>query len=88
MSPWATAIVLPTILHQINTAGKWQVKTGSLSILDQLVKTSPEQMGKLMPEIVPVLAGAIWDTKADVKKAARTSLTTTTALVSNKDIEK
>ena len=88
MSPWATGIVLPTILHQINTAGKWQVKTGSLSILDQLVKTSPEQMGKLMPEIVPVLAGAIWDTKADVKKAARSSLTTTTALVSNKDIEK
>ncbi|KAL7409883.1 P-loop containing nucleoside triphosphate hydrolase protein [Mrakia frigida] len=88
MSPWATAIILPSLLHQINTAGKWQIKTGSLTILDQLVKTSPEQMSKLMPEIVPVLAGAIWDTKADVKKAARTSLTTTTALVSNKDIEK
>ena len=31
---------------------------------------------------------AIWDTKADVKKAARDSLTKATALVSNKDIER
>lgn len=88
MNPWATAIILPTLLHQIKTAGKWQIKTGSLTILDTLVKTAPEQMSKLMPDLVPVLAEAIWDTKADVKKAARASLTTSTALVSNKDIEK
>jgi len=42
----------------------------------------------MMPDIVPVLAEAIWDTKADVKKAARDSLTKATALVSNKDIER
>jgi len=30
-----------------------------------------------------VLSEAIWDTKADVKKAARDSLTKATALVSN-----
>lgn len=81
-------MILPSVLKQIETAGKWQVKTGSLVILDTLVKTAPEQMAKLMPDIVPVLAGAIWDTKADVKKAARATLTKTTALVTNKDIEK
>jgi elongation factor 3 len=41
-----------------------------------------------MPDIVPVLSEAIWDTKADVKKLALESLTKATALVSNKDIER
>ena len=88
MNPWGTTGILLPLLHQIKTAGKWQVKTGALIILDQLVASAPTQTAKLMPEIVPVLSEAIWDTKADVKKAARDSLTKATALVSNKDIER
>jgi elongation factor 3 len=87
-NPWNTALLLPALLHEIKTAGKWQVKTGSLIILDQLVVSAPQQTAKLMPDIVPVLSEAIWDTKADVKKQARESLTKATALVSNKDIER
>ncbi|KAG9125550.1 translational elongation factor EF-1 alpha [Ceratobasidium sp. 392] len=88
MNPWAAGLVLPALLHQIKTAGKWQVKTGSLAVLNQLIVSAPDQMAKLSPDIIPVLAEAIWDTKADVKKAARETLTKATALVSNKDIEK
>jgi elongation factor 3 len=88
MNPWGASLILPALLHEIKTAGKWQIKTGSLAILNQLVKSAPIQTARLMPEIVPVLAEAIWDTKADVKKAARDSLTKATALVSNKDIER
>ncbi|KAJ7771456.1 P-loop containing nucleoside triphosphate hydrolase protein [Mycena metata] len=88
MNPWATALILPALLHEIKTAGKWQIKTGALVVLNQLVVSAPTQMARLMPEIVPILADAIWDTKADVKKAARDSLTKATALVSNKDIER
>lgn len=88
MNPWATALILPALLHEIKTAGKWQIKMGSLVVLNQLVVSAPVQMARLMPEIVPILAEAIWDTKADVKKAARDSLTKATALVSNKDIER
>jgi elongation factor 3 len=88
MNPWATPLLLPALLHEIKTAGKWQIKAGSLVILNQLVQSAPIQTARLMPEIVPVLAEAIWDTKADIKKAARESLTKATALVSNKDIER
>jgi elongation factor 3 len=88
MNPWGAPIIMPALLHQIKTAGKWQIKAGALVILDQLVKSAPTQVARLMPEIVPVLSEAIWDTKADVKKAARESLTKATALVSNKDIER
>jgi elongation factor 3 len=87
-NPWATALLLPALLHEIRTAGKWQVKTGALVVLNQLVTSAPIQTARLMPDIVPVLAEAIWDTKADVKKAARDSLTKACALVSNKDIER
>lgn len=88
MNPWAASLILPALLHEIKTAGKWQIKTGSLVALDQLVASAPVQIARLMPDIVPVLSEAIWDTKADVKKAARESLTKATALVSNKDIER
>ena len=88
MNPWATAQLLPVLLREIKSAGKWQIKTGALVILNQLVQSTPAQTARLMPEIVPVLSEAIWDTKADVKKAARDSLTKATALVSNKDIER
>ncbi|THG98044.1 hypothetical protein EW026_g4070 [Hermanssonia centrifuga] len=88
MNPWATALVLPALLHEIKTAGKWQMKTGSLAVLDQLTTCARTQMARLTPEIVPVLSEAIWDTKADVKKAARASLEKATALISNKDIER
>lgn len=88
MNPWATTLILPPLLDQIKNAGKWQVKTGALTILNQLVVSAPVQTARAMPDIVPVLSEAIWDTKADVKKAARDSLTKATALVSNKDIER
>ena len=88
MNPWATPVLLPALLHQIQTAGKWQIKTGSLAIIDQLVVAAPVQTGKAMPMMVPVLADAVWDTKSDVKKAAKSTLTKATALVANKDIEK
>ncbi|KAH9961146.1 P-loop containing nucleoside triphosphate hydrolase protein [Lactifluus volemus] len=87
-NPWSAALLLPALLHQIKTAGKWQVKTGCLTVLDQLIVRAPQQTAKLMPDIVPVLSEAMWDTKADVKKQARESLTKATALISNKDIER
>ena len=88
MNPWAAGLILPALLHEIKTAGKWQVKTGSLLVLNQLIASCPTQIARLTPDIVPVLSEAIWDTKADVKKAARDTLEKATALISNKDIER
>jgi elongation factor 3 len=59
-----------------------------LAVIDDMVKSAPEQMAKQMPQIVPVMADAVWDTKSDVKKAAKSTLQKSTALVSNKDVEK
>jgi len=88
MTSWAVPLLLPVILDQVHNAGKWQVKIGGLAVLDELIKSAPEQIASAMPTIIPVLADVIHDTKSDVKKAARATLTNSTALISNKDIEK
>jgi len=86
MNPWATMVILPALLEQVKTAGKWQIKTGCLDVLQQLVTAAPNQMGRAMPDLIPVLAGAVWDTKADVKKAAKITLEKACALIENKDV--
>ena len=88
MTSWAVPLLLPIVMDQIHNAGKWQVKVGGLQVLDELIRSSPEQIASAMPNIIPVLADVIHDTKADVKKAARATLTNSTALISNKDIER
>ena len=84
---WGTGLLLCAPLYKIKTALRWQIKIGSLTILDQLIVSTPHQTTKLMPEVSPILTEAIWDTKVDVKKQARESLMKATALISNKDIE-
>lgn len=86
MNPWATFVILPALLEQVKTAGKWQIKAGSLDVLQQLVTSAPAQIGSAMPDLIPVLAGAVWDTKVEVKKAAKATLVNACALVQNKDV--
>jgi elongation factor 3 len=57
---WSVPNFLPLLLEQLKTAGKWQVKTGVLTILDQLVVCAPDQCARLMPDIIPVMVDAIW----------------------------
>lgn len=57
---WAVPIFLPILLEQIKTAGKWQVKTGALTVMDQLVVSAPDQCARCMPDIIPVMVDAIW----------------------------
>ena len=88
MSSWAVPQVLKVVLHQMRTAGKWQVKTGCVRILDELIQTVPERIAASMTEIIPVMSEVIWDTKSDVQKASRACLERLCSLVSNKDIER
>lgn len=88
MSGWAVPQILKVILEQMRTAGKWQVKTGCVALLEALVRAAPDRIAASMPDIIPVMAEVIWDTKTDVQKASRAALDVVCQLVSNKDIEK
>lgn len=59
MSPWAAALMLPTLLREIEKNGKWQVKVGGLQVIDQLVSSAAPQIAAAMPSIIPVLAATM-----------------------------
>lgn len=88
MSNWSVPQVLKVLLAQARTAGKWQVKQGCVATIEELVTAAPDRMAAAMPDIIPVMAEVIWDTKTDVQKASRACLKKLCNLISNKDIER
>lgn len=88
INPWGAAVLLPTLIDKAANSGKWQIKKGSLDIIKQLITAAPTQMALASPSLIPMLSGAVHDTKATVAKAATNTLEKLTKLVDNKDIEK
>ncbi|ORZ13609.1 P-loop containing nucleoside triphosphate hydrolase protein [Absidia repens] len=88
MNTHATAIVVPYILNGLGNSCKWQTKMLSLHLLDLLAKTHSEAFYITIPDVIPVVSGCMWDTKADVKKQATATMGVICTLIENKDIER
>ncbi|KZF23328.1 elongation factor 3 [Xylona heveae TC161] len=84
----AVKIVLPPIINSILTAQKWPEKMTALRCVEALVASAPAQLSYRVPELVPVVSESMWDTKAEVKKAAYGTMEKICALIVNKDIER
>jgi elongation factor 3 len=59
-----------------------------LKCIEVLAASAPAQMAFRVPDLIPVISGAMWDTKPEVKKAAYTTMEKLCSLISNKDIER
>lgn len=88
INPNAIKATLPIIVNSIENASKWPEKFASLTLLEDLVEVAPAQMSTCMPELIPVVSSAMWDTKPEVKKQARVTMDKVCTLVSNADIAK
>ncbi|BFZ56408.1 translational elongation factor EF-1 alpha [Savitreella phatthalungensis] len=88
INPFAVKAVLPIISTSIENAAKWQEKLTSLTLLNDLVEVAPTQMATNMPDLVPIVSSAMWDTKPEVKKQAKDTMFKICTLVSNADIDK
>lgn len=64
------------------------MKVLALETISILVDVAKAQIALRMPELIPVLSEAMWDTKADVKKAATATISKSTDTIDNKDIIK
>jgi elongation factor 3 len=84
----AVKAVLPPILESVTEAQKWQEKMCALDCINSLVETAPAQLSFRVPELIPVVSEAMWDTKAEIKKAAYSTMEKVCGLIVNKDIEK
>ncbi|KAA8897434.1 elongation factor 3, variant 1 [Sphaerosporella brunnea] len=88
INPNAVKAVLPALTESILNAPKWAEKITALKCLDSLVQVAPSQTAIRLPELVPTVSGAMWDTKPEVKKMAKSTMEKLCSLISNNDINR
>ncbi|PWY90766.1 elongation factor [Aspergillus heteromorphus CBS 117.55] len=84
----AVKAVLPPILESLQNAQKWQEKMAALECINALVESSSAQLSFRVPDLIPVVSEAMWDTKGEIKKAAYSTMEKVCGLIVNKDIER
>lgn len=73
--PWAFGPLIRPLLLQALQSNEWRVKAQALERLAQCAThTAPQQVHKSLPALLPAITPQVWDTKAQVSKAARTAL--------------
>ncbi|MDI1493159.1 MAG: translational elongation factor EF-1 alpha [Ramalina farinacea] len=88
INPNAVKALLPAIINSIRTAQKWPEKMTCLQCIEALVDSAPAQLAFRVPDLIPVVSEAMWDTKAEVKKAAYGTMEKVCNLIVNKDIDR
>lgn len=88
VTPTAVKAILPSLLENLSSTNKWTEKVSILKAISLLVDTAKGPIALRMPELIPVLSEAMWDTKKEVKEAATATMTKSTETIDNKDIEK
>ncbi|KAK3057190.1 translational elongation factor EF-1 alpha [Extremus antarcticus] len=87
-NPNAVKIIIPYFIHSIRNAQKWQEKMTDLECIEALCDSARAQTGLRVPDLIPIVTEAMWDTKPEVKKRAYTTMEKICELISNKDIER
>ena len=88
INPNAVKAILPTIIHSLRNTQKWPEKISCLQCIEALVESAPAQLAYRVPDLIPVVSEAMWDTKAEVKKAAYGTMEKVCNLIVNKDIDR
>ncbi|CAH0025470.1 unnamed protein product [Clonostachys rhizophaga] len=84
----ASKAALPHIMESLRNAQKWPEKMAALDFIDALVKSAPAQLAARVPELIPVISEAMWDTKKEVKERAYKTMESLCQLIVNRDIER
>jgi elongation factor 3 len=87
-NPNAVKAIIPHIIHSLRNTLKWPEKMTDLKCIEILCKSAPAQLAFRVPDLIPVISEAMWDTKPEVKKTAYATMEKLCSLISNKDIER
>jgi len=87
-NPQAVKAILPPLHNAIITGNKFGEKLLALKCVDRLVSCAPSQLSVRLPDLVPVMSEAMWDTKPEVKKAAKETMERVCSLIQNADIDR
>eukprot|EP00842_Homolaphlyctis_polyrhiza_P004925 jgi/Hompol1/5433/HPOL_004443-RA len=86
-APQDAAILLPQLLAALADMRKWQPRLAALALLARIAEKAPLQCGALLPAIIPAVTECMHDTKAEVSKAAISSMISICKVAGNPDIE-
>jgi len=84
----AIKLLIPIFIDSIRNAQKWPEKMTDLDCIEALAETSPGQAAFRVPDLIPIVSEAMWDTKPEVKKKAYGTMEKLCTLISNRDIER
>jgi len=84
--PHATHTVVHILFTGMHNEAKWRTKHASIQLLIALTTVAPHQISACLPDIIPIVIGLMWDTKAEVKTSAKQALKAVCSAVSNRDI--
>jgi elongation factor 3 len=84
----AIKATLPALIDSLRNAQKWPEKMTVLDFIDTLIRTAPTQTALRVPELIPVVSEAMWDTKKEVKDRAYLTMEKVCQLIVNRDIER
>ncbi|KAK3903113.1 armadillo-type protein [Staphylotrichum tortipilum] len=84
----AVKATLPALIDSLRNAQKWPEKMTVLDFIDTLIRTAPTQTSLRVPELIPVVSEAMWDTKKEVKDRAYKTMEKVCQLIVNRDIER
>ena len=85
VNPYASAQLISYLFKGMSTIS-WKTKVGCLKLLGVLAHNAPNQIGHLLPSIVPKVTENMWDTKPEVKVAAKSCLTECCTVIHNPDV--
>jgi elongation factor 3 len=88
VNPNAVKATLPALIDSLRNAQKWPEKMTVLDFIDTLIRTAPTQTALRVPDLIPVVSEAMWDTKKEVKDRAYKTMEKVCQLIVNRDIER
>ena len=75
-------------MESIRNAQKWPEKMAALDFIEAFITSAPAQLAFRVPELIPVVSEAMWDTKKEVKDRAYKTMERICQLIVNRDIER
>lgn len=87
MSPNAVEEVLPQLFENSQVGVAWQTRALALKVIASFGDHAPEQLGHLLPKVVPQVTLSMSETKKEVNQAALLAMTNACNVIGNRDIE-
>ena len=87
MNSNAVQEILPTLFKASEVGQPWQARATALNAIASFGDHAPEQLGFLLPLVVPAVSLSMSEPKKEVSKAAYEAMTNACNVIGNKDIE-